>query len=88
MTSLPAALLAILVVRRVNANQEERHRLVEEARAREPVSAGEPEFLASLGQAGPAAGSDSEFSFLPPQGGDGRQSQRPDDMPTPWLDEQ
>jgi hypothetical protein len=85
--SLPAAILAIQVVRRIQANQQQRYLLLEERQAKMPAPTGEVVLSPATSPAagGAAGGTADEFPFLPPSNGSDP-AEPPDDMPTPWLD--
>jgi hypothetical protein len=86
--SLPAAFLAIQLVRCIQANQQERYRLFEELKSKmsEPAAdAGFP-FETSLAGGGASAARAADLSFLPPPDTPDRDDLTDDEMPTPWLD--
>ena len=82
--AVPAAVLAILVVRDVDASQHERHRLVGELHAQQ-TAADQPSYLSTIATNGPAA--DSDMSFLPPAAEPSSDATADQGMPTPWFDD-
>lgn len=83
-TLIPAALLAILLIRRIDANQEECYRLALERHTTAPSD--DPTFLSHLGEGNPAMESADGNAFAPPPVPESSEQDRDERIPTLWLD--
>lgn len=82
--SIPAALLAIRLIRRIDANQEQCYRLVQERPETAPSE--EPSFLSQLAEGNPVTESADGREFAPPPVQESSERDTEEPIPTPWLD--